>query len=190
MIANAAATAAANSLITRSLRLLQEQCAELPLVAAPEEGTHPTAVAVNSAMAGAATTTTHPCEPALPRQSEAATASLASAMIAAAPSPAGTELPAGEPSTTGLASLPALHVRVVTVPPVSPVGGSTPRSALTTAFNLLRTSSDELRAEAAAMAEAVAAAFAQQQAATLAALGLAAPDVASQPATPLPTPVS
>lgn len=88
------------------------------------------------------------------------------------------------------AQLSPLLVRAVTVPPVSPAGGSTPRSALTAALTLLRTNSDELRAEAAAMAEAVAAAFAAQQQATLAALGLAAPAAATPPITPLPTPAS
>ncbi|KAL4430545.1 hypothetical protein ABPG77_005785 [Micractinium sp. CCAP 211/92] len=190
MLANAAAaTAAANSLITRSMRLLQEQCSELaesPLAAALEEGILPcTAVPAASALAGAAPA------PALPVQLEAAPASLPSAISVVAAPPTCDE-PASECSTAAPASaaMPPLHVRVVSVPPVSPVGGSTPRSALTTAFNLLRTSSGELRAEAAAMAEAVAAAFAAQQQATLSALGLAAPEVVSHPATPLPTPVS
>lgn len=86
---------------------------------------------------------------------------------------------------------------IITIQMVSPAGAATPRSALTTAFSLLRQSSADLAAEAAAVADAVAGMLAEQHSATLQALGLAdpaaeapPPGAAADPAPLLPSPAS
>lgn len=175
--------AAAANVIKRGMELLQEQCAGVQtgvsrlrrrfVCCVPKLPASPRTRLLAPAAADDAADTV--C------RAEAVAAALLTAPVVAVLTTAASAASQAALAVTCDAALAAASLTVpdIEVQPVDPCSTptNTPRSALTTAFTLLRQSSSELVAEAAAVAATIAETLAEQQQATLSAFNLAADHV-------------